>query len=112
MNNNYDGSDLYDFFHELRAYISDCGADDIEIACSDDYKTLRISRIIGTRTQNFTFNNNETYWGYMYEYIRTVKLFMNEYNKYSDNGTADPNTKMWALRYAYNKRVHRCGDYW
>jgi hypothetical protein len=19
---------------------------------------------------------------------------------------------MWALRYAYNKRVHRCGDYW
>jgi hypothetical protein len=114
MNTNF--ACIFDFFHEVRADFRDHYVDDVDIESSDDFKTLdihlKVKSFDGYRTINYTYTNKETCWMYMYEYIDVVKLFMSEYNKYSDNGTAEPSVKMRALRYAYNKRVHRCGETW
>jgi hypothetical protein len=114
---NSDFGCIFDFFHEVRADFRDFVIDDVDVKSSDDFKELQITlkypRLSGGYgTTKYTYTNKETYWGDMYEYIRVVKLFMNEYNKYSDNGTAEPKTKFSALRYAYNRRVHRCGETW
>ena len=107
---------LFTFFHEIRADFREGIIDDVEVTCSTDYKTLGITlkaeRWDGEyNTIIYTFINTYT-WMELYEYIDVVKRFMNAYNKYSNNGTAEPKIKMQALRRAYNERVHRCGETW
>lgn len=107
---------LFTFFDEIRADFRELAIDDVEVTCSEDYKKLDISlknpRLdSGYNTINYTFTNTYT-WMELYEYINVVRAFMNAYNKYSDNGTAEPKIKIRALRRAYNERVHRCGETW
>ena len=111
------GNALYTMFDEVRADFRDLVVDDVVVTCSEDYKKLNIHLTnprldSGYNIFNYTFTNNESIWMKEYEYINVVKNFMNAYNKYSDNGTAEPKIKIRALRRAYNERVHRCGETW
>lgn len=114
---NRDFSCLFTFFDDVRADVRDLVIDDVAVEVSDDFKKLKIHLTNprldnGYNTINYTYTNKETYWGTKYEYINVVKAFIKYYNEYSDNGTAEPKTKLYALRRAYNERVHRCGETW
>jgi hypothetical protein len=114
MINDFRCEDLYTFFHEVLADVADCGADDASVTSSEDNKELTIiltyDRVDGThRTWTCTYKNTETYWQTMYNYIDRVKGFVEEYNKLTDNGTAEPAVRVRSLFRAFDRRVRVCG---